>query len=226
MEYTKIGQGGTINRTVNKSRGPAAVSRNRLTPKIVLFALVIAIVAVPILSFALPADIVTEFLKVRDPLEPADFIYMLGGDYETRAPAAATLFHHGVSPLIVVAREQAGLNKSLDPDHGFTAISIRMLYKAGVPPSAVVELKQNPPVNSTADEARALRAFVDTRSVRKIVVLTSAIHSRRARIMMRRILWGRDVDVTVWPVEPLRAPPDSEVRKEMTKLLYYSITFW
>lgn len=211
---------------MNKSRGAVALSRNGLTPKILLFALVIAIVAVPILSFALPDELIAEFLKVRDPLEPADFIYLLGGDYETRAPAAARLFHNGVSPLIVVAQEQAGLNKSSDSDQGFTAITIRLLYTAGVPPSAVLELKPNPPVNSTADEATSLRAFVETRSIRKIIVLTSAIHSRRARLMMRRMLSGHDVDITVWPVEPLRAPRDSEIRKEMTKLLYYSITFW
>jgi uncharacterized SAM-binding protein YcdF (DUF218 family) len=149
-------------------------------------------------------------------LEPADFIYLFGGDYELRSPAAAALFQQHWSSTIVITREMA--------PH-FTGVTRQILYAHGVPENAVVELAPASPAANTADEARALHAFVGMHPARRIIVVTSPIHSRRARMMVQRALHKFLVDVRVRPAPDKQLSP-GEARIELLKFLYYWLTFW
>jgi uncharacterized SAM-binding protein YcdF (DUF218 family) len=207
------------------SKGTPSNSRGLPVPKILLISVLVSAAVLSVLAFTCP-QIIAEFLTARDPLERADFIYLLGGDYEQRSPVAALLFQLGWSPLIVITREQSGSESSSGAGGNFTDITRRILYANGVPAAAVLELIPATLANSTADEARALRTFIDSRPARSLIIVTSPIHCRRARMMMRRILRGRNVDVRVEPAEQIRPASADEIRKEFAKYLYYSLTFW
>jgi uncharacterized SAM-binding protein YcdF (DUF218 family) len=128
-----------------------------------------------------------EFLWVREELAAADVIYVLGGDYERRIPLAAKLYHRGIAPKIVIPRENMG------PDLGerehFTDVSLRLLQEAGVPSAALFDWKVGSGVGSTADEMKALALYVKLfPAVRRIIIVTSDYHTRRALYTANRLL--------------------------------------
>jgi uncharacterized SAM-binding protein YcdF (DUF218 family) len=168
-----------------------------------------------------------EFLWIREPLEAADIIYVLGGDYERRIPHAARLYKRGLAPRIVIPREDERIFWDRE---NFSDISRRMLVDAGVPESAIFDWKVGHGVATTIDEARALRLYVDTVSgVRSVIIVTSAYHTRRARYAARRSLGG-GVQVQVdgeeykeWRMREWWRHPAGYglVRQEYLKLVYY-----
>ncbi len=89
-------------------------------------------------------------------------------------------------------------------------------------------------MTSTFDEARALRRFAEGRTVTRVIVVTSAHHTRRARWVLRRQL--EDL-----PIELLMAPAEEHgfhqsnwwkneygliaIFNEYVKLVYYFFTY-
>src|SRR5215472_11685703 len=84
---------------------------------------------------------------VSDPLTHADAIVVLGGNYQTRAPAAADLYRRGLANKVLVS-------------HGSDCESNRAaLLKLGVPASAVETFGKTQ--KSTREEAIALREWAE-----------------------------------------------------------------
>ncbi|HEV8131403.1 MAG TPA: YdcF family protein [Acidobacteriota bacterium] len=123
------------------------------------------------------------FLLRSDPLQKADAIVVLSGAYTTRSQEAAALYHQGWSPRILLTREippddfyglrQKGilLPESID-------LSQQVLEGLGVPRSQIWRL--DTPVDNTDQEAKQIGEFLKRQKVRRIIVLTSKTHSRRA----------------------------------------------
>ena len=193
--------------------------------KALIFAGLFFVAIFVLLAPSMPVQWAREFLIVRDHLQPAGLIFVLGGDYELRAPAAAALFHEGLAPQIVVAREQAEIDRPYQKARNFTDITIQILTSLGVPGKAVVQLRPEPPVLNTADECRALRGYLEQHGTRRVIVVTSAIHTRRARLMLHRALKGMNVEISMSPAEApnLEKATGSEVGQELEKLLFHSI---
>jgi uncharacterized SAM-binding protein YcdF (DUF218 family) len=175
--------------------------------------------------------LIGRILIVEDPPEHCDAIYLLGGDYETRAPKAAQMFREGWAPLIVLAREPEAAHS----EGNFTDTTIGILHHAGVPTDRIVQIKVPGGVDSTADEARALRTYINSHRLHRLLVVTSAFHTRRARMALDRSLWGARVDLYMAPVEEpgyrsadwwLTSYGREQVKTEYEKLLYYFVTFW
>jgi uncharacterized SAM-binding protein YcdF (DUF218 family) len=74
-----------------------------------------------------------------------------------------------------------------------TAHTARVLEQQGVPRSAIVLIPDT--VTSTRDEASRLAAFVRDHPMRRVTVVTTAFHTRRARYAFRRALSPLNVDV-------------------------------
>ena len=162
----------------------------------------------------------------------SDLIVVLGGNYDVRAPAAALLFREGWAPKIFLAREVPDAKKP--SRENFTDTTIRILEADGVPKDRIIDFAPTAGVDSTADEVRAFKLFADTYPVRRILVVTSSFHSRRARMSLRRAL-PSSVEIRMIAADSpeytpatwrLSASGRSQVRLEWIKMLYYFFTFY
>jgi uncharacterized SAM-binding protein YcdF (DUF218 family) len=166
------------------------------------------------------------FLIAPDSPQKVDIIFLLGGDYLLRAPYAAQLYKQAYAPKILIAREPVYVTRDRRTD--FSEETIQLLENDGVPKDAIVSFSPSQGVKSTADEARALRIYADVYPLKSVLVVTSMMHSRRARMAIRRALWGKEIRVLVACVGPRAYSPDQfpRAREELVKLIYYFFTFW
>lgn len=132
------------------------------------------------------------WLVVQDPLESADAIVVLSGGMPERAIEAARIFRQGFA-------SQVWLTHSTEPgatlrEHGVNytgedTYDKLLLMHEGVPENAIHVL--DPPIVNTADEVNvAGRALRKIAGKRKIIIVTSQVHTRRARTLWRRLASG------------------------------------
>jgi len=134
-------------------------------------------------------------LTVDDAVAPADFLYVLGGDVNTRPFHAADRFRRGFAPRVVVPRTQdrPASERGFYPNDA--DVAVRILQQEGVPDSAITMLDMPGGVTSTQDEGRVLRDYLREQPAQRVIVVTSAFHTRRARWTLRRELEGLPVDL-------------------------------
>jgi uncharacterized SAM-binding protein YcdF (DUF218 family) len=146
-------------------------------------------------------DGIGRFLIVSDPIEAGDVIFLLNGDLFTRPQYAAALFHRGLAPYVMIARaeESAPVKAGVYPN--ITDSGIAVLKSLLVPPPKIIELETPAGVKHTVDEARAFRSFcLRNHHVRRVIVVTTALYSRRAKLIFGRVLRGIPVQVILAPV--------------------------
>jgi uncharacterized SAM-binding protein YcdF (DUF218 family) len=127
---------------------------------------------------------------VEDSLERADAIILLSDDnyLAQRATRAAELFQRGLAPLVVASGRQ------LRPYAGISELMEKDLKARGVPKNAIVRFPQLS--DSTIEEAGLLSALAARRGWKRVIVVTSNYHTRRARYIFRRVFpAGTDVRV-------------------------------
>jgi uncharacterized SAM-binding protein YcdF (DUF218 family) len=173
------------------------------------------------------------FLVIADPVPPhADAIVVLAGSPSDRALEAARLYRAGLAPIVVLTRPQLprgapalrGQGVFLPEEH---ELETRALGALGVPADALRSVKRR--AASTAAEARAIARWVCRHGLRRVVVVTSPTHTRRARMILARAL-GPDVQLAVRPAPAAFFPADrwwrqrramKDVLIEYQKLLAY-----
>ncbi len=141
---------------------------------------------------------VGRFLCVQDSLQRADAILVLSGTFAERPLEAYDVYRHGYSPVIVLTREapdggQVALARRRVPLADRADLARDLLVRLGVPPDAIIIL--DGPHDSTADEARSFARLARRRAWRRVIVVTSKLHTRRARLAVTREL--RDSGVAV-----------------------------
>src|SRR5262249_29618292 len=77
----------------------------------------------------------------------------------------------------------------------------RVLELEGVPAAAIERLPSV--VDGSWDEARSLRQFLYSHPAGRVILVTSAEHTRRARWIFRKMLTGLSVDVRMAPAHHL-----------------------
>lgn len=138
---------------------------------------------------------VGDYLIVEDELHPAEIIFLLNGDFNTRPFYAAELYAQGLAPRIVIARVEPSPAERLGLLPNETDISARILEMQGVPAEAITILPVPGGVTSTYEEAAVLRAYVEASGIRRVILVTSAFHTRRAGWIVRQELKGLDVTI-------------------------------
>ncbi len=181
---------------------------------------------------------VGNFLVISDSLDRADVIEVLSGS-TVRYQKAAELFSQGWATRIVITKgtyphrvEQLmryGISEL--EDHEKAAAILRFLK---VPESAI-EIIDGYNEN-TADEAQKLRRYMLDQGLKRLIVVTSNFHTRRSRLLFRRVFKGTSITILVQA-----APPDYEFdpekwwtrRKdsktllwEYQKLIFYAFRYW
>ncbi|MCW5891693.1 MAG: YdcF family protein [bacterium] len=150
------------------------------------------------------------FLVVADPLPArADVIVVLAGSVPDRALEAARLWKAGVAPRIVTTRTRLhpaedtlrALGVHLEEEHERLG---RALAGLGVPADALTVLPTR--ADSTVSEASVIARWACGHDLRTLVVVTSPAHTRRARLILRRLLPAEtEIAVVATPDDPFPA---------------------
>jgi uncharacterized SAM-binding protein YcdF (DUF218 family) len=166
--------------------------------------------------------------------QPADLIFVLNGEIETRPFHAVDLFKQGLAPQILIARveDSPPIEMGLWPNE--TDVAIKVMRELNVPTSHITVLTPPGGVSSTYEEAVSLRQYVEKHNIQRIILTTSAFHTRRARWIFRKVLADSGVDFTVsaaphlafdktnwWTIEEGLV----YFMNEYIKLLYYLIVY-
>jgi len=190
-----------------------------------------------ILVYALRSQILTgvaDLLIVNDSLQPADIIFVLNGDYNTRPFRASVLYKQGFAPAVVMAQAEMRPAEKLGLAPNDTDVAIGVMKKLGVPPERIVVLPLEGGTTSTFDEAIALRQYIESNNIHSLILLTSAFHTRRAKWIFERELAGLPVRLEVAAV-PYYGFDESNwwrsedglitLNNEYIKLFYYFVKY-
>jgi uncharacterized SAM-binding protein YcdF (DUF218 family) len=153
---------------------------------------ILAIAACCFLVMAVAAFFeVGRWLTVEDPLEKAGAIAVLSGSMPLRALEAAKLYREGY------ARE-VWLTHSVEPGETLKKMSIpfasedfyntRILMHEGVPEAAIHVL--DAPIVNTVDEIGVIGKALDGAKDRSVIIVTTKAHTRRVRLLWRRLASG------------------------------------
>jgi uncharacterized SAM-binding protein YcdF (DUF218 family) len=164
--------------------------------------------------------------------ERADAIVVLAGNAPDRLPFAEKLRNAGYADLLVVSDEPVHT-------HGLETTWLA-LHRAGVSapglPDAALLVLDDPPPESTLDEARRDATLLQAHGLHSALLVTDAFHSRRADLLFRAAfghagLSVRSVavpdalDLPHWWTHPLSA---RRVIEEWAKLAWYLVqgAYW
>lgn len=128
------------------------------------------------------------WLVAEDPLEKASAIVVLSGRMPSRALEAARIYREGYA-------SQVWLTHSTEPGASLEALSVPftgeesydrlILMRKGVPESAIRVL--DPPIVNTADEMRTIGQALRQEKQRKVILVTSKVHTRRVKALWKQI---------------------------------------
>lgn len=141
------------------------------------------------------------WLRVDDQPRKADAIVVLAGELR-RAVHAADLYNQGLAPVIYLGRPRHDPPQALC-DLGFECarqeqVMLRILAAKGVPVEAVRLYGQE--LMSTVDEGENLRRELGPEK-KTLLVVTSAYHCRRARMILSNTIGGHELLMSPTPYE-------------------------
>src|SRR5258706_13000434 len=145
------------------------------------------------------------WLDKEDPPQKAAAIAVLSGRMPSRALEAARLYNQGYAPQIWLSysvEPGAALEKYSVPYAGEEFYDRLLLLHQGVPDSAIHILA--PPIVNTADEMRTFGQALHKENLRRIILVTSRVHSRRTGVLWNR-LSAQDGEAII------RGTPDDDV---------------
>jgi uncharacterized SAM-binding protein YcdF (DUF218 family) len=126
-----------------------------------------------------------EFLVVSDPLEHADLIYVLAGDFwGSRVLLGAKLGSEGWAPKVVLAGGLYSGGGEVARYQGDLAAEFAV--KQGYQPGLFLPVPMEAP--STVEEARFMGPIFHRLGAKRIILVTSNFHSRRALEVFRLFL--------------------------------------
>lgn len=133
------------------------------------------------------------FLIVKDPLEKADVIVVLsGGRRDERVRQAADLYKEGYAPVVLLSGGEEMMGISI-PE-----LLRRQALAHGISASALLF---EPGSTSTGEQARNVLLILESRGVRRAIIVTSSYHTRRTRYLFRKTFTRSPVEIRVYPVQ-------------------------
>ncbi|MBC8031410.1 MAG: YdcF family protein [Pyrinomonadaceae bacterium] len=129
-----------------------------------------------------------QLLIVKSDLAAADAIVVLSGSstYVERADWAARLFREGRAPLVILTDDKliSGWNGAEERNPYFYELAAKELQKRGVPAERIRVISA--PARGTYNESLNVREYAASHNLKRLLIVTSAYHSRRALWSMRR----------------------------------------
>jgi uncharacterized SAM-binding protein YcdF (DUF218 family) len=184
---------GTSHRAANKAVGTStrikAVRRRRL-----LLTAVLCAVIWPMLAW-----VGAQLPIVKSDLAFADAIVVFSGSstYIERADWAARLYREGLAPVVVLTDDKllSGWNAAEDRNPYFYEMAAKELQERGVPAEKLRVVSEA--ALGTYDESVNVCQFATSHQLKKLLIVTSAYHSRRALWSMRHACAGTGIETGV-----------------------------
>jgi len=127
-------------------------------------------------------------LIVADPIEQVDAVVVLSGDDGDRLALAIEMHEKGMAPILVITDTTNAANRRLKNEAIAGGFAEADVY--------VTDLQ----VDSTADEAVAVRELSVKEGWSKLMVVTDPYHSFRTRLVFRRAMRATNIEIFVRPV--------------------------
>ena len=170
----------------------------RLTPRLKLRHILVIVALSGCIAGALALEHVGNYLAKEDPLQKGDAIAVLAGTRMDRPLEALDLYLQGYAPRIVLTYDTR--ERSLDslPARGVVIprdadIARDTLTRLGVPAGAIIQPSRIH--DNTAQEAQTLRSLAQEHGWRRIIIVTSRYHLRRAAFAIRREMQGTGIEI-------------------------------
>jgi uncharacterized SAM-binding protein YcdF (DUF218 family) len=174
-----------------KARAKRSATRRR---RIFLTGALCLVVLWPMLAWA-----AAQLLIVKADLATADAIVVLSGSstYVERADWAARLYREGRAPVVVLTddRVMSGWNNAEDRNPYFYELAAKELQKRGVPAERIQVVAE--PALGTYYESLNVREYATSHKLERLLIVTSAYHSRRALWSMRHACKGTGIEIGV-----------------------------
>lgn len=223
---------GTSHRAANRAVGTRtrikAVRRRRL-----LLIAVLCAVVWPMLAW-----LGAKLLIVKSDLSSADAIVVFSGSstYIERADWAARLYREGRAPVVVLTDDRllSGWNAAEERNPYFYEMAAKELQERGVPAARIRVVSEA--ALGTYDESLNVCQFATSHQLKKLLLVTSAYHSRRALWSMRHACAGTGIETGVNGPPPgwqtpspwtwwLRGWGWRVVAGEYVKMVYYRLRY-
>jgi len=159
-------------------------------------------------------------LVIESPISQADAILVLGGESQARPVTAAKLYRERVaSKVFIIGTGDHETNR-------------QALLSGGVPEDCITIEKQS---KSTLENADFAKPLLEAAGVRRVLLVTSSFHARRALATFQQRIPGIAFGVTTsrigwWDTLPGRNQEDEWARIEMWKIpaywIFHGITPW
>lgn len=133
-----------------------------------------------------------------DPIQHADAIVVLAGTVLDRPLEAVDLYKRGDAPVIVLTRETPELSIARLAQRGIRVptkadTTYGLMRQLGVPAGAIIVPDRVH--DNTAQEAQTFRTLAAERHWHRLIVVTSAYHTRRAGFALRREMKGTGIEI-------------------------------
>jgi len=175
-----------------------------------------------------------QLLIVKSDLNSADAIVVLSGSstFIERTDWAAKLFREGRAPAIILTNDSliSGWNRVEERNPYFYELAARELRERSVPAQKIQVVPEI--ATGTYEESLELREYATTHKLKRLLVVTSAYHSRRAFWSMRQACAGSGIEIGIDGPPPGWQTPSpwswwwhrwgwKVVAGEYAKMLYY-----
>jgi len=179
-----------------------------------------------------------QLLIVKSDLAAADAIVVMSGSstYLERADWAARLYGEGRAPIIVLTNDSliSGWDRKEERNPYFYELAARELQKRGVPESKIQVVSDI--ALGTYEESLGVRDYATAHQLKRLLVVTSAYHTRRTLWSLRHACEGSGIEIGIDSPPPgWQTPAPSRwwwrrwgwkvVAGEYVKLIYYWIRY-
>jgi uncharacterized SAM-binding protein YcdF (DUF218 family) len=187
-----------------------------------------------VVLWPLCAWLAARFLIVKADLNSADAIVVLSGSstYRERTAWAAKLYREGRAPMIILTNDSliSGWNNAEERNPYFYELAAKELQQHGVPSEKIQVVSDI--ALGTYEESLGLRDYATTHNLKRLLIVTSAYHSRRALWSMRHATERSGIEVGIDSPPPgwqTPAPSTWWLRRwgwrvvagEYVKMIYY-----
>lgn len=147
----------------------------------------------PVLAIFL-LSVMGAVLVIADPLEKADAIVMLSGGGEERIRETIRLYQEEYAQIIILTETGAVL-KGYNAE--FSKEQRLIFIDAEIPATSIWITPHH--AASTRDEAKDVRALVNNRNVRALIVVTDPYHTLRTRMIWNEVFADNGIKIIVRP---------------------------
>lgn len=175
-----------------------------------------------------------KLLIVKSDLPAADAVVVLSGSstYIERADWAAKQYRAGRAPVVILTDDKliSGWNRVEERNPYFYELAARELQSRGVPSERIQVISE--PVRGTYDESVNVCEYARAHGLEKLLIVTSAYHSRRALWSIRHACPGYEIETGIDSAPPGWQTPSpwtwwlhrwgwKVVAGEYVKMVYY-----